>query len=52
MLEEGEACLPVHLAHNPFRLGVHALGSAVVERQGHGGFDGVFVQVQATGEGV
>jgi hypothetical protein len=42
----------VHLAHDPFRLGVHFFGSAVVVRQGDGCVDGIMVLVQAAGEGM
>ena len=50
--EEFEACSTVHLSHDPFRFGVHALGPAVVMGQGHGRLNGCLVEVQAAGEGV
>jgi hypothetical protein len=50
--EKFEACSTVHLSHDPFRFGVHALGPAVVVGQGHGRVNGRFVEVQAAGEGV
>src|SRR6266566_4838677 len=42
----------MHLRHDPFGFGVHALGPAVVVWQGHGRVHGFFVQVEAAGEGV
>jgi hypothetical protein len=51
---KGEACSAVHLAHDPFRVGVHAFDPTVVERQDGSCLDGVFVEVEveAAGEGV
>ena len=52
MAQEGESGAAVHLPLDHLRFGVHALGPAVMERQGDGGGDGRHVEVQATGEGV
>lgn len=49
--ERREAGAAVHLAHDALGLGIHALGSAVVERQGDGRTDGVAVLVKAAAEG-
>ena len=52
MAQEGEAGAAVHLPLDHFRFRVHALGPAVVERQGDGCGGGRHVEVQAPGEGV
>lgn len=52
MPQEGEAGAAMHPPHDPFRLGVHAFGPAVVVWQGHRRVHGFFVQVEAAGEGV
>lgn len=43
--EEGEACLSVHLARDPFGLGVDALGGAVAVREREGCDHGVEVSL-------
>jgi hypothetical protein len=52
MPQGGEAGAAMHPPHDPFRLGVHAFGAAVVVWQGHRRVHGFFVQVEAAGEGV
>ncbi len=52
MAQEGEAGAAVHLPLDHLRFRVHALGPAVMERQGDGCGGGRHVEVQAPGEGV
>lgn len=52
MAKEGEACSSVHLACDPFGLGVDALGGAVAVRECERGDHGVAVSLQTAGEGV
>lgn len=52
MPEEGEARSSVHLARDPFGLGVDALGRAVAVGKCEGGDHGVAVPDQAPGEGM
>jgi hypothetical protein len=49
---QGEACSSVHLACDPFGLGVDAFGGAVAVRKCERGVHGVAVPLQAPGEGV
>lgn len=51
MAEQGEACSSVHLARDPFGLGVDALSGAVAVREREPGDHGVDVPVQVPGEG-
>jgi hypothetical protein len=50
--EQGEAGAAVHLPLDHFRFRVHALGPAVVVREGERCRDGLNIEVQAAGEGV
>lgn len=52
MAGEFEACSSVHLPHDPLRLGVGALGPAVVVRQSQGHLNGGLVEAETAGEGV
>lgn len=52
MTKELEACPAVYLPHDPLRLRVHALGTAIVERQGQSRLNGRLVEVETAGEGL
>lgn len=49
MAEEVESGAAVHLAHDSFRAGVDAFGSAVVVREGEAGVHGVAGEFEAVG---